>query len=137
MKKSIEVLLKKLEEKHIVKHVLCPSACSVFSELDKLIEKPSRIGTVHKSPLEFLSIGFEVTRYIIADLAWPKAASTLKAESEFGIFPDRFLLLPLFLSLLLLLSITDAARQKSQSGDKSDYSFHSNMINDSIGKFSI
>lgn len=43
MKKTIEVLLKKLEEKHIVKHVLCPSACSVFSELDKLIEKPIKI----------------------------------------------------------------------------------------------
>lgn len=43
MNKSIELLLNKLEEKHITKHVICPSACSVFSELKNLINNPIEI----------------------------------------------------------------------------------------------
>lgn len=43
MKRSIEILLNKLGDKHITKHVVCPSAYSVVSELKKLITNPIEI----------------------------------------------------------------------------------------------
>lgn len=43
MNKSIELLLNKLGDKHITKHVVCPSAYSIVSELKNLINNPIEI----------------------------------------------------------------------------------------------